>query len=693
MDSFSSTVTLLILTSREDEAEGLIKSLRKGGLAVRGIFTSEPERMEELAASNPFDLILLCEYDPGVELDACMSHYRALEVDVPLVIIADASTESGILIEALRSGARDLTEHGDTDHLQLVVARELSDLGHRRSEDSLRERLEECIRRSRDLIDASGEAVAFIQEGIHLQVNPAYQELYGFDTLDQLEGMPLLDLIAADCQQEARESLRAVEQRGATEPADLNVRCIRADDELIEVRLNISRSNLDGEPCVRIRVRPQAAESVQSQSVMLDEDTGLPNRAALIEELGSRLARATLERRPFAAIYVGLSVFHKLLRDQGLTNGLRRAAELGAKLRDLAPPNAYLARVSDDGYVLLIWNLVRSDADALTARIRREARVPLARETVQEEGPQCGSGLLLADASTRSADDLLDTIYRDYVFSALPPAAHASPPESLGPTESAPSEAALLEERRLASRIDHALDIDGFELAYQPVVSLKGDSQESYDVLLRMREDDRTLLESKNFFAAAIHTGKIVAVDRWVIRNAVAAVAEQRANGHRVNIFVSVCEDTLREERLLIWICDCLRELRARGNWLTLQVQEEHARPHPAVFTRLSEGLKKVKCRVALNRFGEGPNPDLLLRSLRVDYVKFPPALGRGLADDKSKQRQLKELTKLTRDAGVRSVVTGVEDARTLTVLWTVGIDYVQGDFLQRPCAAMGKPR
>jgi EAL domain-containing protein (putative c-di-GMP-specific phosphodiesterase class I) len=55
------------------------------------------------------------------------------------------------------------------------------------------------------------------------------------------------------------------------------------------------------------------------------------------------------------------------------------------------------------------------------------------------------------------------------------------------------------------------------------------------------------------------------------------------------------------------------------------------------------------------------------------------------LADDPNKQQRLVSLAKLAREFNVKTVVTGVEDARSLTILWTAGVDYVQGNFLQRP--------
>jgi EAL domain-containing protein (putative c-di-GMP-specific phosphodiesterase class I) len=388
-----------------------------------------------------------------------------------------------------------------------------------------------------------------------------------------------------------------------------------------------------------------------------------------------------------AVLYIGVDLFAKLIQSEGLTSGLEAVAGFAGPLREAAPPDAYIARVCDDAYALLLDNLRQADAVELAARIVEDARQPLAPGAVREGERVCATGTVLAEPGKSSATEILNMVYRDYLFgSAIPEPVQASSSHSLPAMPESGYHSELSEEdRQFAASIRRALEDDGFQLVYQPIVSLKGDSQENYNVFVRLRDDDKRLREAKEFLAAAVRSGRMVAIDRWVIRHAIEELAKQRAQERKLNFFVNLAEESLQEDKLLIWICDSLREYRARGSWLTFQILEDHARRHAAAFAKLCEGLKKVKCRVALNRFGLGPSPEVLLKGGHADFVKFAPELAVGLADDEAKQKRLLALTDTARENGMRSVFTGVEDARTLTVLWTAGIDYVQGNFLQKP--------
>jgi len=695
MDPFSYPVTILILTSQEEEAERIITALRNGGLAVRPLFAHQPAQIEELAAAHAFELILCCDYDPAVELASAMALYQELALDVPLVVIAGSETPQAALIAALRTGARDITDQGDFDHLQHVVARELEDHRQRRLAAHLEHRLEECEQRSRAVIDATEEGVAFIQEGVHIQVNPAYQKLFGFDGPDDLEGLPLLDLLPEDQRAGMRQTLRRLATRTDDAADELALPCLRADGTPFDARLKIAPSTLDGEPCLRVTVRPQTARAPAAEAGLADADSGLPARAAVLTELARRLGRDAGGVGPLGVAYVGIPELAELRRSQGWTKALEATARFAAILREMTPSDAFLGRLGDDAFLLLLDEVQPAELQALASGVRKRARVPSSLTGQDAGASRCAVGVLLAQPGRDEALEVLDRVFQDYLRSTAAPETGpvSALPATAAPTAApAPAPARAAEpatSHPLLAEIDRALKGEGFELVYQTIVSLKGDSQENYNVLLRLRDAQQALREAKEFIPAASAAGRMPAIDRWVIQHAINEITIKRGQNHRVNFFINIGEQTLQDESLLILICDCLSDFQARGNWLTFQIAEEHARRHSAAFRRLSEGLKKVKCRIAVNGFGQAPDPETALKGLPMDFVKLAPELVQGLAESEVKQRRLIELIKMARDQGVRSIITGVEDARTLTVLWTAGVDYVQGNFLQPPSASI----
>ncbi|MEA3276330.1 MAG: EAL domain-containing protein [Pseudomonadota bacterium] len=690
MDSLSDPSNLLILTSKESEAQDLITALRNGGLAVHGRQADQPERLRELVGAGAFDLILCCQYDPGIDLNAALAIYKEIDADLPMIVVADEEADSTRLLDAMRGGVRDLAQRGDTEHLRLLVARELSDLAHRRNERHLRKQLDDCEKRATALVDSCVDAVAYVKEGMHVQANPAYQQLFRFSSLEDLDGFPLLDLIAPDHRDETRQCLRELGGHGDQSSPTLDLQCVRADDTRFDARVSVSPSNLDGEPCLRILIREQTEPKGEGAPAPIDADTGLPNRTALMQELGARLQAHNRDDGRFAVYYIGIKGFTKVVQQGGLCAALEAAAACGVSLREAVPPDSFLARISDDGFVLLVDGLEHREAMQLASEVGKEVHIPLHGGAEGDNSPGCVTGMMLAEPGADSVSDILNTVYRDYLFGAFASDAPGKPTGTAVAPGNSKHSGFHDEGNRLVSRIKQALRGEGFQLFYQPIVSLTESSEENYNVLLRLRDENQSLLTAQEFLDAAIGSGSMVAIDRWVISHVVAELAANRQRKKPIRFFVNLAEETLQEAGLLNWIGDALREFQAQGDRLIFQIQEEHVRRHSAAFSRLSEGLKKLKCRVALNRFGQGPSPEILLSHLSLDFVRFAPELIQGLADDDPKQRRLLELAELAREADVKSVVTGVEDARALAVLWSAGIDYVQGYFVQKPGPSTG---
>jgi len=73
------------------------------------------------------------------------------------------------------------------------------------------------------------------------------------------------------------------------------------------------------------------------------------------------------------------------------------------------------------------------------------------------------------------------------------------------------------------------------------------------------------------------------------------------------------------------------------------------------------------------------------LHRLPVNYVKIDGALMQGLANDRPLQERVKALVDVAREHGATTIAERVEDANTMAVLWQLGIEFIQGYFVNSP--------
>jgi EAL domain-containing protein (putative c-di-GMP-specific phosphodiesterase class I) len=239
--------------------------------------------------------------------------------------------------------------------------------------------------------------------------------------------------------------------------------------------------------------------------------------------------------------------------------------------------------------------------------------------------------------------------------------------------------------RDIPSLLQEALVSDQLILQFQPIVSLRGDARHHYQTLVRLPSAACGELLPGDFFGPARSRGLIAAVDHWVIRHAIRRLGRERATHRRVHLFIPLSAETLSDERVLVAICDELRDSQATGDWLTFQLRPNDVRDHAARARQLIDGLRRIRCRLALDGYDGEPACREVLRSIPFDFAKLSPKLTRALHEQPSLLEAAREALTELDSRGVRSVATAVEDSRTLAYLWALGIDYAQGFFLQEP--------
>ena len=135
----------------------------------------------------------------------------------------------------------------------------------------------------------------------------------------------------------------------------------------------------------------------------------------------------------------------------------------------------------------------------------------------------------------------------------------------------------------------------------------------------------------------------------------------------------------------MLWICDCLREFKAKGAWLAFAVSHDDVIAHLEKMEQLAEGLRKINCRITLTHFPFEQEAINVVRHLKSNMVCYMPDLPGKLSQDKEQQELLKDYNDQLHKEKVKTIVTHIEEAAQLTLLWNAGVDFIQGNFIQKP--------
>ena len=187
---------LLIVDDSVEDAEAIVSALRNDGVAVRPLRPSDADELAAMLAEHQVDLVLAAQDATSIPLGEVLRAVASSDKDIPIVGLLD-EFDGALAAQVYAAGARRLGLRSEPTQLLRVIRLEWNDLETRRSLRRLDAQVRETERRCDALIESSRDPIAYVHEGMHIRANPAYLEMFGFEGFEDVEGMSLLDLIAA----------------------------------------------------------------------------------------------------------------------------------------------------------------------------------------------------------------------------------------------------------------------------------------------------------------------------------------------------------------------------------------------------------------------------------------------------------------------------------------------------------------
>lgn len=673
---------LLLVEDQLEDAEQLISQLRNGGIAIRPQRPESEEDLVRLLETQSIDMVLAALDAKYLPIANVVGRVTATGKDIPIVASTALMDEKSVM-DALAAGTRDIALRTRPEHVQAVVRNEFAALLARRALRHLEASLRETERRCDALIASSRDPIAYVHEGMHIRANDAYLEMFGFEGFDEIEGLSLLDLIGPNHADSFKQVLKKI-AKGESPPRQLDLQAQRTDGSTFDAVMEFTSATYEGESCLQIVFRQQTvdAEMVKELDTLRQRDalTGLFNRQHFMTELETAIVRAAEGKGSQAFLLVEPDHYENLLGEIGLAAADDLIKGIAERLQGALDADTIAARLSDHGFAVLCLAHDHNGSLAQAERIREAFHghiLDLGERSVNPSvsigGVQVGERIAsVTQVMSKSSQCLASCIgmggNRIEIFD--------------------PAARDRAEEERIQAwveRIREALAKDQFVLHYQPIISLTGAEEENYDVYLRMKGPGGEVIPPLTYLAIAEEHGLLDDIDRWVVKRAVAVIGERHKAGKHTNLFVKVTPASLVEGGLEAFIAEQLAANAVPGDRLVLQIPESKVFTHLKAVQAFQAGVAALGCRVALEQFGTGLNSFQMLSHFDPAILKIDRGFIAELGKNAEIQKQVREIVSKAHAAGKQTVAEFVSDAATMSVLFSMGMDFVEGNFLAAP--------
>lgn len=532
-------------------------------------------------------------------------------------------------------------------------------------------------------------------DGMIEYMNPVAERLLGrsIESVRDLKLKSVIKLIHEDTGKHLSNPILDAMRRNSVIELPSHAALIRYDGEAVPIEASAApMRNDDGEVIGAVLVFQDVSHARRltrqlSYQASHDALTGLYNRRMFEGHLELALINVLEENRHHALCYIDLDQFKVVNDTCGHMAGDELLRQLAVLLQGCIREGDNLARLGGDEFGVLLENCNLEKAKILAEKICLEVRE--FRFIWQDKSFEVGASIGVVGINTENVDMV-------GIMSAADLACYAA--KDMGRNRVhvyQPDDAVLAKhhgQMHWATRINQALEKGQFLLYWQPVVAMDERYEtRHWEVLIRMRDEDGSVVAPDIFIPAAERYNLMHKVDRWVIKGvfkSMKAINEQEA-GKKI-IAINLSGISLADDEMLNFILTEAMMNEVDFSQICFEITETAAISNLAKATIFIKALRKRGCHFALDDFGSGLSSFAYLKNLPVDYIKIDGSFVKDMQTDSIDRAMVSAITRIGHVMKIRTIAEWVDDEHTLSLLKEIGVDFAQGYYLGRPEPLLG---
>jgi len=641
-------IHLLIAHEDPNEANKIKNIFKNSGWIVNAHRITSVEDLDESLRNQTWNILLAFGhsklYLPAVIGNAIKKNDAQLRA-----IYLDDEYSSTNALQIFRCGFCDYLTLPEHDRLLYVASREIKSQEDHRVAFAAQSVMAETNARSQLLMDSTADAVAYVIDGMIVHSNNAFSEQLNFQSPDELDCLPFIDLISTEDHHRVKPLLRKY-QFGKQEESNITIDIVKADTDSMQAELLLAMASFEGEACTQIILR-----SIIDNNSLNSADFDL-------EMIQSLEGKGSL----FFASITSNAVQRKKL---GLHNHLRLIKEIGCLLRDFIPTEATVFDYLKESWIVVIPDDYKHEATELATELCNRVNLATIGNGEQCITPSIAVGISKYGVAGITIENALDQAFK------------ASAEKQMDGSSGYKVFAPKIDNAEGAEALRSALELNRLRIKYQPIIALQNQSQHAYDALLYI-ENDAGSDDIADTLIASLGIEKTNAeLDRWMISEIISTLTA--SDNENIKLNIPLTASAIMDDSFYAWLAARLDSSNIENASLSFSITASDATDYENNALSLIKQFKEAGHPVCITN----ANTDYidLIKKLLPDTLKLSAHLTEKMTGEEAEPELIKNMIKFANENNATCIADGVNSAGDLAQLWQTGIGYVQGNYLQAP--------
>ena len=675
------TLSIAILSTSSDEVAFVNSALREAGHAAHCHQIQNPDEFSRSLKDSSLELIILSRDGYPDSVREAVKQRNKSRPEIPLIALQKSVDEASIQ-EAIAAGASDLVSVEGKSRLQAVVARELRTLRMERALNSTLSSATAYRQQLDDVMRYGASAIAYVHDGVIVDANNAWLNLFEIGDENEMIGLPLMDYFAAESQAAVKRALIATLKGEQRQSDRLDAKAVRGTSGLNDLPLEMQLVDREGSPHVQILIaahafatggdQPAAAEK---EAAKTDQGSVLLDRDDIVVYLNNGLQKK-LKSGLRVLAYIRPDDFSAVRKSVGVLNTGEILTQFAGEVCGRLHPNDVAGRFEEAAILVLLERGNERDAvkwaEALVKGI--QDRIFEARE--QSITLTCTIGICAVSGAYAGLEELLSAVVDAHAQGC------ADGGNKIVLDQVSEANARVLEYDEIwVGRIKSALVDNRFRLAQLPIAGLRGGDARMFDILIRMIDEQGNEVLPADFLPTAQRNKLMNAIDRWVIN----AVMNFCSKDEVERAFVRLSTQSIIDTTLVSWIAQTAENHGLDPSKLCFQIPADDAAKHVQQSKDLAAQLSSAGYYFALEHYGIDRKNHRMLDMLKPNYLKIDGELMHTLASDSKIRAEVQMLMNAARERRIETIAERVESADAMAILFQLGVHFMQGHYVHEP--------